>query len=80
MSKRPSKTGVSSPDAAAPSYSEDLPTTPQERQRRSAGFARNVAARRKGPDPRDSATPYGGGNFNGTSDSSRFSTPPSRKP
>lgn len=80
MSKPRKTQATTSPDAAPPSYSEELPATPEERKRRSSGFARNVREKRKGPDPRVSATPYDGGNFNGTNDSSRFSTPPARKP
>jgi hypothetical protein len=60
-------------------YSQELPESREEKDRAMPGFEHDIAAEQKGPDPRDETTPYGGSTFNGTDDSSRFSTPPAKK-
>ena len=65
--------------AARVEYSQELPETPEERERALPESTIEGEAKQKGPDPRHAATPFGGGTVNGSNDSSRFSTLPPKK-
>lgn len=61
-------------------YSKDFPRTPQEKDRASSGHEDDEKAKEERPDPADGAAPYGSTNLHGTNDTSRFSTPPPKRP
>jgi hypothetical protein len=79
MNKSPTKTPATDSDTPLPGYSSDLPASPEERERAVPEFLHQAAAEQKGKNPQDAETPFEGGSFNGTQDSSRFSTPPPDK-
>ena len=68
------------PREEVPGYSKEFPQTPQEKDRASSGHEDDEKARQERPDPSDTAVPYGETNLHGTNDTSRFSTPPPKKP
>jgi hypothetical protein len=68
------------PREQVPGYSREFPNTPQEQDRAASGHEDDQKRRQEHPDPGANATPYGATNVHGTKDSSRFSTPPPRKP
>jgi hypothetical protein len=77
MNDTQSKSPTSLPEPAG--YTKELPATPEERERAVPEFISDVEAKEQGTDPQPSAAPYDAERFNGTNDSSRFSTPPPKK-
>lgn len=80
MTEPTKKRRANPPDQPAPGYSKEFPQTPQEKDRASSGHEDDEKARQERPDPKDNAAPYGATNLHGTEDSSRFSTPPPKRP
>lgn len=75
MCKKPTGPATQTPA----DYSSEFPRSPQEKQR-AAGHADDAKSREELPDPADEAAPYGSTNVHGTNDTSRFSTPPPKRP
>jgi len=67
-------------DQPAPAYSKEFPQTSKESERATATHVNDEKARKERPDPGANPAPYGKTNLHGTSDPSRFSTPPPKNP
>ncbi len=74
------KTAGKQEDQSVPTYSKEVPETPEECDRAASTHVDDQKARQERPDPSPNAAPYGGTNLHGTNDPSRFSTPPPKNP